>query len=289
MSEKSLVQLIEERLNEGGTDLPIFHGVVLELQRLFSRNDYNVKDIVELILQDQVLASRVLKVANSSFYAGLKAAKTIQEAVVRLGAQCVSNLAVMVTQGQVYASPRKEINALLERLWSHAVGTAFAARWLASRLGLNRLCDESFLAGLLHDIGKLFLLKVIEDLQKGGADSGSFSPTLIDDVLETMHCQHGERLMRQFNVPEIYCTVAARHHNDSVAGEDITLNLVKLANLTCRKLGIGLHNDPGLMLSTSPEALTLMAGDLMLAELQVEIEEHLPQMGSPPGAQPIPA
>jgi hypothetical protein len=43
------------------------------------------------------------------------------------------------------------------------------------------------------------------------------------------------------------------------------------------------------MLSTSPEALALMAGDLMLAELQVEIEEHLPQMGSPLAAQPIPA
>jgi HD-like signal output (HDOD) protein len=289
MPEKSLVQLIEERLTEGGIDLPIFHGVVLELQKLFSGSDYDLKEVVEIILKDQVLASRVLNVANSSFYAGLKSAKTIQEAVVRLGAQSVSNLAVMVTQGQIYASPRKEINHLLERLWIHAIGTGFAARWLASRLGLNRLCDESFLAGLLHDIGKLFLLKVIEDLQTRGTGSNTFSPTLIDDVLETMHCQHGERLMRQFNVPEIYCTVAAKHHNDAVAGEDITLNLVRLANLTCHKLGIGLRNDPGLMLSTSPEALTLMAGDLMLAELQVEIEEHLPQMGSPLGAQPIPA
>ena len=90
-------------------------------------------------------------------------------------------------------------------------------------------------------------------------------------------------------MPEIYCTVAAKHPNDAVPGEDITLNLVRLANLTCHKLGIGLRNNPGLMLSTSPEALTLMAGDLMLAELQVEIEEHFPQMGSPLGAQPIPA
>jgi HD-like signal output (HDOD) protein len=228
-------------------------------------------------------------VANSSFYAGLKPAKTIQEAVVRLGAQSVSNLAVMVTQGQIYTSPRKQINHLLERLWSHAMGAAFAARWLASRLGLTRLCDESFLAGLLHDIGKLFLLKVIEDLQTRGVDPNTFSPTLVNDVLETMHCQHGDLLMRQFNVPEIYCTVAARHHQDSIAGEDMTLNLVKLANLTCHKLGIGLRHDPGLMLSTSPEALTLMAGDLMLAELQVEIEQQLTQMGGPVGGQPIPA
>ena len=44
--------------------------------------------------------------------------------------------------------------------------------------------------------------------------------------------------MRQFNVPDIYCTVAAKHHNDAVAGEDITLNLVRLANLTCHKLGV---------------------------------------------------
>lgn len=43
--------------------------------------------------------------------------------------------------------------------------------------------------------------------------------------------------MRQFNVPEIYWTVAAKHHNDAVAGEDLTSNLVRLANLTCHKLG----------------------------------------------------
>lgn len=288
MPEKSLVQLIEERLTEGGMDLPIFRGVVLELQNVFSKDDYDLKEVVEIILKDQVLASRVLKVANSSFYAGLKSAKTIQEAVVRLGAQSVSNLAVVVTQGQIYTSPRKGINRFLERLWSHAIGTAFAAQWLSSRLGLNRLCDESFLAGLLHDIGKLFLLKVIEDLQTRGTDSNSFSPTLIDDVLETMHCQHGECLMRQFNLPEIYCTVAARHHQNSVAGEEITLNLVRLANLTCHKLGIGLRHDPGLMLSTSPEAMTLMAGDLMLAELQVQIEEQLAQMGRPLVPQPVP-
>jgi HD-like signal output (HDOD) protein len=283
MEDKPLTQLIEEKLQQGDVDLPILRSVALELQPILSDNDYSIKDVVDIILKDQTLASGILKMANSSFYAGLKTIKTIQDAVVRLGAKSVSNLVTVITQRQVYVSESAEINRLMESLWRHALGTALSVRWLAIRLGFDRLSEEGFLAGLLHDVGKLFLLKVIEDLQKSQGSLQDIPAKLVDDVLETMHCVQGERLMKQFNMPEEYCRVVAMHHNKIVAGDDIVLNLVRLANLTCHKLGIGLHHDPGLMLSTSQEAVSLMVSDMMLAELQVQVEAQMLEMQDTPG------
>ena len=273
MQEKSIVELIEERLDHGSIELPVFHPVAMEIQHLLSKGDYNYSDITKIIRKDQALVSRVLKVANSAFYTGLKAVTTIQDALVRLGSKSISNLVIMATQRQMYRSKNKEITRRMNPLWSHALGAAVASHWLAGRLGLNKLVEESFLAGLLHDIGKLFLLKAIENLQESGSVEKSIPWSIIDDVLETMHPSQGERLMRHQNMPEVYCYVVGKHHEEKITGENGVMNIARLANLTCHKVGIGSKRDPGLMLSTTPEAINLMANDLLLAEMKVNLEE----------------
>lgn len=278
MQERSIVELIEESIDEGDIELPVFNRVALTLQKLLSQDNYGAKDIVNVIQKDQTLASRVLKVANSSFYAGLKPVKTIQSATVRLGIKSIINLVMVVTQKQSYRAQSKEFERWMSPLWSHALGVAVASRWLASRLGLNKLTEEAFMAGLLHDIGKLVLLKIMEELQKSESIPKDVSASIIDDILEAMHCHEGERLMRSLNMPEIYCQVVAKHHEADSSGDNIIVNLVKLSNITCHKLGIGLNHDPGIMLSTSPEAISLMASDLLLAELQVKLEEYRTSM-----------
>ena len=76
------------------------------------------------------------------------------------------------------------------------------------------------------------------------------------------------------NMPNVYCEVVAKHHNPDISGSSTVLNLVRLANLTCHKIGLGLKHDPGLMLSSTPEAFSLMAKDIVLAELQVKLEGY---------------
>ncbi len=273
--EKPLLQLIEESLYKGGIDLPVFHSVVLDLQRLLSTKEYQATQVVSIIQKDQALAADVLKLANSSFYAGLKTIKTIQDAFVRLGAKSVFNLVMLITHKQGYRSNRKELAGLMKPLWGHALAAGIGSRWLASRLGLEKYSEEGFLAGLLHDIGKLFLLKVIEDLEETEVPAGSLSDAMIEELLVEMHCTHGERLMRHLNMPEEYCQVVRKHHDPVISEDSVLLHLVRLANGTCHRLGIGLKSEPGIMLSTLPEAIKLMASDLLLAELQVHIEEQM--------------
>ncbi|MBE9575072.1 MAG: HDOD domain-containing protein [Proteobacteria bacterium] len=274
MAEKSLIELIEETLDREEIELPIFNQVALKLQQQVTRGDYSLAEISKIIHKDQGLASDVLKMANSVFYAGVKPVKTIQEATVRLGGKTIFNLVTAVTQKQLYRVHKKKYDYWAKPLWSHALGVAYAARWLSRHLGMDQFVDEAFMAGLLHDTGKLLLLKVIEDLDGSEVTQEDISKDLVDDILETMHTYQGERLMRRMNIPDVYCNVARMHHDPEVSAEDSVLNLVRLGNLACRKVGIGLKHDPKLLLETTSGVINLNVTERVLAGLYVRLEEY---------------
>jgi HD-like signal output (HDOD) protein len=276
MLEKHYVELIEKAVHREDISLPIFNQVAIRLQQLLTRGDYSLADISKIIHRDQGLASDVLKMANAAFYAGLKPAKTIQDATVRLGARTIYNLVTAVTQKQLYRARKREFDQWMKPLWSHSLGVAFASRWLSLHLGKPKIMEESFMAGLLHDIGKLFLLKVIEDLDKfQPLHEKEASESLIDEILRAMHAQYGERLMKRMNMPEIYCYVARMHHDPEIEADNLILNMVRLGNLACHKIGIGINHNPELILATTPEATAVGATELLLDELHAKLEEYM--------------
>ena len=212
MAESPIIKIIEERIASGEKELPVFHPVALRLQSILSKDTHSIKEIARTIHKDQALVSTVLRVSNSTYYSGLNPVKTIKDAAVRLGAKKILNLVMMATHKQMYNFDNEQIKDLARPLWCHALGTAIGCRWLASNLGFNSIVEESFLAGLLHDIGKLFLLKVIDDEQQKGTVPKSILNNLMHDILDLMHAQQGERLLKHMNMPEEYCQAAALHH-----------------------------------------------------------------------------
>ena len=78
-TEKPLMQVIEEHLTGDLRDLPVFHSVAVKLQQMLSQRDFRIDDVIEQISKDQSLSGQVLKVANSSFYAGLSKVATIKD------------------------------------------------------------------------------------------------------------------------------------------------------------------------------------------------------------------
>ena len=135
MVEKSLIDLIEETLDREVIELPIFNQVALKLQQLLTRGDYSLADIAKIIYRDQGLASDVLKIANSVFYAGVKPVKTIQEATVRLGGETIFNLVTAVTQKQLYRAHKKKYDYWATTLWGQNVGLPCTSMPLTSRFG----------------------------------------------------------------------------------------------------------------------------------------------------------
>ncbi len=273
MTEKrSIVDIISGYLEEGVCSVPVFHTVALRLQQLLSRPDYSIDEVNRLITADAGLAGQVLAGSNSSFYAGLTKVTTIRDAIVRLGASSVANIVMFSTQKDMYRSADAKLNEIMRTLWQHALCCAIGARWLAGSANLKALADEAFLAGLLHDVGKLHLLKVTEEIVKAGK-TGALSPALISEVINSMHTEHGHHLMVKWNMPEIYCNVVRCHHADEWRRGDLLLALVRLADQTCNKLEIGMRPDPNLVLFASEEAQLLGVKEITLAELEIVIED----------------
>ena len=275
MENRSIVELINGYLQESTINVPVFHTVALRLQQVLSRQDFSIDEVNKLITADPGLASQVLRVSNASFYSGLTKVTTIRDAIVRLGATSVANIAMMATQQDMYRSKDPKLNGLMSTLWQHALCCAIGAKWLATKANLAALAEEAFLAGLLHDVGKLFLLKVMEDIIKEEKSSGEISPALLAEVINGMHVEHGFHLMQKWSMPEAYGNVVRDHHIVQWDQGNLLLAMVRLVDQACNKLGVGMHPEPGLVLFASSEAQVLGIKEITLAELEIVIEDAI--------------
>lgn len=272
-AHNSIVEIVQAQLSSEELKLPVFDKTVLELQRMLSRDDFSTEKCTALINKDQTLASQVLREANSSFYRGLKKVTTIRDAMVRLGAKEVLRLTLQVTQKSQYDCRHPGLKGMMKKLWQHALGVAISCSWLAKRSGFENLAQEAFLAGLMHDIGMLFLMKVLDEMASSNR-LRQLSEPLVREVLDTMHVEQGYRLMRQWGMPEIYCDVVKRHRMSETTNANTLSLLVKLSNQACHKLGIGLVEQPDLVLATTAEAQALDIRETTLAELEIMLEDR---------------
>jgi HD-like signal output (HDOD) protein len=253
--------------------LPVFPAVAVELQNLINKRNFTLNEFATIVSKDQALASQVLKLANSAFYAGFRKVHTLKDAVMRFGINQTLNCVITMGQRDCYASKNVLIDGYMQTLWQHALVCAIGTRWVLEKVGCQSLADEGYLAGLLHDIGKLVLLKVVEKLiDKEGT---AFSEPFILELLESMHAQEGGKLLERWSVPEVYCFTARDHHKDDFDPNDNILLTVRVVNQACRKLGIGMHHDQSLLLPLLPEVPHLGMREIVLAELEVVVEDAL--------------
>lgn len=274
--QQSLHELIVGIIKSRELQLPVFNPVALRLQQILSRTDVGIADIERMIVEDQALTSQILRVANAAFYQGLQPITTIRKAIIRLGNQQVANLAMVAAQQQMYQKTSGAFQVYQGKLWRHAFASAVGSKWLAERCGFRAIAENAFLAGLLHNIGQLALLKIIADLYATGHIPASVPDSLITEILNSnMHTEQGSLLARKWNLPEEYCLVVQEHHKEPCDPANTLLLFVRLVDQACEKIGIGLHDDPQIALAATPEAQTLGLGDVALAELEILLEDNV--------------
>ena len=271
--EKPLIELIKEHLQGDLQDLPVFNSVAVKLQQMLARREFKIDNVIEMISEDQSLSSQVLKVANSSYYAGLSSIATIKDAIIRLGAQEVANMVMMASQYEMYHSENEYLNNSMQKLWIHSLACATGAKWLAKKTGYAPLAAESFMGGLLHDIGQLALLKVLDDIHRNKESKAPLSDTLINEILDRMHEDVGYQLMKSWCLPDAYCSIAINHHKEDFDGNDILLVIVRLSDKACKKIGKSLHPDASMSLVSLAEAQFLGTKEMTLAELEIIVED----------------
>lgn len=272
-AQNSLVGMIENYATQERIKLPAFSATALRIQKEVAKEDPNSHLIERLIVSDQSLTGEVLRVSNSSFYKGLAQVTTIRDSLIRLGTKEVSNIVTLVALQHNFESRIPLINQIMKKLWRHSVGCGIGANWIAKESRLEAIAHQAFIAGLLHDVGKLYILKVIDGMVASKEINGAPPDTVINEVMENLHSDQGYSLMQQWNLPEEFSLVVRDHHQSDVDANNLVLILVRLANQTCHKMGIGLKDDPSINLHAAPEANQLQLSEVDLARLEVRLED----------------
>lgn len=272
-AEKPLQELIIEEITSNRLELPVFSPVALKLQSTLNEENITVEEIESILMEDQTLTSQVLRMANSAFYKGLHSITTIRKAIIRLGLEQVANLAMTASQRNTYFSENSILHRYMEKLWQHALASAIGSRWIAQRCGYRNESESAFLAGLLHNIGQLAIVKILEEICARQVIT-ALTDTVTFEILESpLHTEQGYRLMTQWNLPEPYCLIARDHHNTSWDNNDILLIIVRLTDQACRKIGFGLNPDPSIVTAVTAEAHSLGLTEIQLAELEITLED----------------
>jgi len=228
----------------------------------------DIDAIVGTINEDQGLSAQVLKMANSAAFTGLKRSETIKESAIRLGTRQITNLAMAASQSALHTSDNPVVNDVMQDLWLHSHACALGCQSLAMRTGHPDLADQAYMAGLLHDIGKLYILKALERISQDKESGIVLERELILGAFSELHVELGCRLMDHWNIPPVYRAIVADHHSEHVDSQDILLAIVRLVNFNSRMLNMSLNSRAILTEDVFQEINTLRMDESVWAKLE---------------------
>jgi putative nucleotidyltransferase with HDIG domain len=221
-------------------DLPALPSIVLDLIHSLGREDVDVKALAEKMSRDQALAAKILRLANSSFYGLAGKVKTVKQAIVVLGFDSARALAVA---SKVIATIQGDgtRQADVADFWRHSIATALCAKNLARQAGLDQ--DAAFIAGLLHDIGRLVLAtrfpaeyaRVLDDCER-------LDLTVDAAELRVFGLDHqgaGQMLAEAWKFPPLIQRAIGQHHAPASADLGDLPGVVHAANAMVHALDLG--------------------------------------------------
>ncbi len=255
-------------------DLPpmpnTMHMVLQEMESISS----NSKSLEKIIMQDPMLAAKILKIANSPLYGVAGQVNSISHAVTILGFDEVKNLIIGLSLIQAFGEGGNFDGFSIRDLWLHSIGVATASMLIAKRAGNGFSPDECFTMGLLHDIGRFILCKAFaEEVKKilKLQEEKRQPLSVVEEEQGFSHSEVGAYLAQRWKLSEQTTSVVRYHHRPRSAGEDEPCcAVVYLADQLCHKLSIGWSSKwlpKGIML---PKSLSLKKDDVQ--ELAREIK-----------------
>lgn len=235
-----------EQIASRAGDLPSLPTIALKIIEMVGDSRTSAGDLQRVIMSDQALAARVLKIANSALFNTRSEITTISHAVVVLGFTTLRSVVMTSSIHRVFSDGTRRGGSLSDAvLWEHSLAVAIASREIA-RWTEAISPEEAFIAGLLHDIGKLVLSKnletryveVLNEVIRGDA-------TFIDAenrLLGFNHAHLGALVARKWKLPHSVANAILYHHNPGMAPADVKhCAVVSLANEMIVTAGIGLE------------------------------------------------
>jgi len=201
-------EIASDDLDRAVSRLPVFDTVAYRAIAMLGNKDTNLADVESLVKADQMLAGLIVSAANSVLMNSATCVTNVRQAIARIGTEPARQIVSA-------ASVRKLFNAKQSHtLWNHSLDVAETAADIARRSGLVDT-EEAFLAGLMHDVGKLVILNLPAASlarQERLTKSGCPDPIVERVLLGVDHAAISARVLRGWRFAESTVQAVESHH-----------------------------------------------------------------------------
>ncbi len=254
--EAAFREKVVEKILKKEFEIPLLPDVALRVIRLTGDANTSMQDLAKVILTDQGIAGKILQIANSPVYGGAVEIKTNSPALVRRGPPEVKDHKLALSmQSKIFksASYRK----IAKSLWEHAIATALAARVIANALRMEK--EEAFVGGLMHDLGKMILLHILDQSERELRFSYKPAEETVFLLMEQYHSDLGPLVVEAWDLPgPAASAVRDVPRIDTLEEIPPMIAAVSLASDICDVKGIGYEQiEKDLPSSTAAKALSL--------------------------------
>ncbi len=264
--------------------LPSFSMTVAKIMKLSNDPKSSPKDIILAISLDPSMTAGVLGLINSAYFGMREKVVSLNRAVIMLGMNTIKNVAI----GSAVVSSIKMRNNFKwftgDQFWEHSLAVAVGAKMLAGKMGVSSQDrDEYFVAGLLHDIGKVVFVQYMAD-DYAEVTAPDYKSGVVKSQVEGVefginHAELGGLIATKWELPPQLIESIRDHHNPVFTGTpvDKVKAAVHLADFYCNQREIGIKKRVGMELG-SVEAwdqigLKEKEGGDVFSDLENKVEE----------------
>jgi HD-like signal output (HDOD) protein len=227
--------------------LPALPSMLQQINQMIPNPKISAQEVAQVISSDLGLTSRVLRVVNSPYYGFPNRITTITQAIVILGFNTITSIVLSSSVLDLLGRRAKPGRLDRTELWKHSIGCGAAARVIGRRLNYPIL-EELFIAGLLHDVGKIVLDQFLPDQFTEVLDLvGSRDLRIVEaeaQILGATHADVGAWLFERWNLSKGLVETTRCHHNPALASDNSKIaEIIHVSDILVRAIRFGHGGD----------------------------------------------
>ncbi len=210
-----LVTTFYQELNSHRLSLPSLPDLALRIRTMTEKNDCHIGEVAKAIVGDPSITAKLIHAANSPLYRGFKEIESCDDAIVRLGLDATRQLITIFTLRDLFKSKYELLQKKMQDLWLHSMEVG-AIAFVLARMTPGMRPEQAMLAGILHDIGVVPVIKYAEEHTVLRSHQDMLE-AIIPEVREEIGCA----LLANWGFPEVFIEAAREAENYSYdSGEE---------------------------------------------------------------------
>ena len=209
-------------LVNGIKDIQAMPSVIVKALNVMKKPTASMKELGDIVMFDQSLTIKILALVNSAYYGFSQQISSINIALSLLGMVKVKNIIVAVAMKPMMSNQGDK------ELWKHSMRVAAGCEYLANLTKVMD-ADEAFIAGFVHDVGKMVLQMTIEKLYTKVLNSVEMGTDVLDaerKYFDSDHVRTGSLLAKRWQLPILLANIISYHHSPALSSIPVPCNLV---------------------------------------------------------------